>query len=323
MEESSSHVIPPSTFPYTTMPFKGYHLGTDKYDMPLVSTRPTQQEESLALRTFITTQLEQGTVDLPLLPVVANQVLQLSGDPNADANKLSTLIQQDQALAGQILRIANSPANLPRSPIVSLQQAIAWLGMNMLAGLAFSVSVQNGIFSINGYEKEIRRLWSHALVTGLYGKEIARRMRHNVENAFLCGLLHTIGKPVILHLILTSSTTQGSHPSWTLLEPLIQEFHISAGTKLAEVWKLPDTVQEAIRLYPDHTYSQATSPTKGAIITCLADHLASYSLGVSSLDEETLRALPVIHDLNFYPDDMDALLELREGIQQSVDAFLV
>jgi HD-like signal output (HDOD) protein len=269
------------------------------------------------------TQLDQGTLDLPLLPVVANQVLQLSGDPNADATKLSALIQQDQALAGQILRIANSAAYAPRSPIVSLQQAIAWLGMTMLAGLAFSVSVQSGIFTIKGYEKEIRGLWCQALATGLYGKEIARRIRHNVENAFLCGLLHTIGKPVLLHLILTSQSNHEVSPSWKILEPIIQEFHISAGTKLAEVWKLPEPVQEAIRLYSDDNYHQATLPTKGTIITCLADHLASYALSSSSLNEEALRALPVIQDLNFYPDDMDALLELREGIQQSIEAFLV
>ncbi len=291
--------------------------------MTIASTAPTEQEENAVLRAHITTQLEQGTLDLPLLPVVANQVLQVSGDPNADATKLAALIQQDQALAGQILRIANSPAYLPRSPIVSLQQAIAWLGMNMLAGLAFSVSVQSGIFSTKGYEKEVRHLWSHALATGLFGKEIARRMRHNVENAFLCGLLHTIGKPVILHLVLTSQTNQENLPTWTDLEPVIQEYHIPAGSKLAEVWKLPDPVQEAIRLYPDQVYLQATSPTKGAIITCLADHLASHVFDSSYLDEETLRALPVIQDLNFYPDDMDALFELREGIQQSVEAFLV
>lgn len=291
--------------------------------MTIASTVQTEQEETAGFRTHIITQLTQGTLDLPLLPVVANQVLQLSSDPNADANKLSALIQQDQALAGQILRIANSPAYLPRSPIVSLQQAIAWLGMNMLAGLAFSVSVQSGVFTIKGYEKEIRGLWSHALATGLYGKEIARRTRHNVENAFLCGLLHTIGKPVLLHLIQTFASTQGSLPSWTILEPLIQEYHISAGTKLAKIWKLPDPVQEAIRLYSDETYLQATSPTKGAIITCFANHLASYTLGSSSLEEKTLRELPVIQDINFYPDDIDALLELGEGIQQSVETFLV
>ena len=170
--------------------------------MNLTSTIPTQQEESEAVRARITTQLEQGALDLPLLPVVANQVLLLSGDPNADSSKLSALIQQDQALAGQILRIANSAAYAPRSPIVSLQQAIAWLGMNMLASLAFSVSVQSGVFKVKGYEKEVRALWHQALATGLYGKEIARRNRHNVENAFLCGILHTIGKPLLIHLIL-------------------------------------------------------------------------------------------------------------------------
>src|ERR687897_3733352 len=137
-----------------------------------------EQEEQEILRSLIADQLRKGNVDLPLLPVVAHQVLMLSSDPNADATKLSTLIQQDQALAGKILHIANSPAYLPRSPIVSLQQAIAWLGLNMLAGLAFSISVQNGVFTIKGYEKEVRTLWHQALASGLYGKEIARRIRH-------------------------------------------------------------------------------------------------------------------------------------------------
>ncbi len=291
--------------------------------MTSASTVQSQQEETEVLRARITTQLNENNLDLPLLPVVANQVLQLSGDPNADINKIAALIQQDQALAGQILRIANSPAYLPRSPIVSLQQAVAWLGMNMLAGLAFSVSVQSGVFSIKGYDKEIRILWSHALATGLYGKEIARRIRHNVENAFLCGLLHTIGKPVLLHLLLSAPPILEHPPAWPILEPLIQEYHIPAGMKLAEAWKLPDPVQEAIRLYPDDSYHQATSPTKGAIITCLADHLASFGLGGSPVEEEALRALPVVQDLNFYPDDMDALIEFREGIQESVAAFLV
>ena len=291
--------------------------------MPVSSTIPLTQEEREALRSLIADRLKRGNLDLPLLPVVANQVLMLSSDPNADANKLSTLIQQDQALAGKILHIANSPAYLPRSPIVSLQQAIAWLGLNMLAGLAFSISVQRGVFTIKGYENEVRTLWHQALATGLYGKEIARRIRHNVENAFLCGLLHTIGKPLLLHFIITSEPAPEVRPSWDLVESLIQEFHVSAGAKLAESWKLPEPVQEAIRLYSDQTFHQAISPTKGAIITCLADHLASWMLDPASHGEERLRALPVVQALNFYPEDMTALFEQRETIHHAVEAFLV
>ncbi len=290
--------------------------------MTLTSTCTTQETEIDALRSRIITQLEQETLDLPLLPVVATQVLQITEDPNADATKLSALIQQDQALAGQILRIANSPAYAARSPIVSLQQSIAWLGMNILASLAFTVSVQSGVFKVKGYEKEIQTLWRQALATGLYGKEIARRNRHNVENAFLCGILHTIGKPLIIHLILQSTDKESPRHSWEMINTLIQELSILAGGKLAEAWQLPEPVQEAIRLYPDETYHQATSPTKGAIITCLADHLASVIVDPSSHDEEAIRALPVVQDLNFYPEDMDALFELKESIQQSVESFL-
>lgn len=289
----------------------------------LASTIPAQQEESAVLRTRITAYLEEGTLELPLLPVVANQVLQISGDPDADVNKLSALIQQDQALAGQILRIANSPAYAPRSPIVSLQQAISWLGMNMLAGLAFSVSVQSGVFKIKGYEKEIRALWHQALATGLYGKEIARRKRQNVENAFLCGILHTIGKPLLIHLILQDNRAVPSQPSWSMIETVMQEFSIMAGTKLAEAWQLPEPVQEAIRFYQDEAYHQATSPTKGAMITCLSDHLATAIIDSTALAQDALRALPVVQDLNFYPEDMDALFELQDTIQQSIEAFLV
>jgi HD-like signal output (HDOD) protein len=291
--------------------------------MALSLNIPIEQDQHALLRSLIIDQLDQNSLNIPLLPVVANQVLLLSSDSNGDAAKLSTVIHQDQALAAKILHIANSPAYLPRTPIVSLQQAIAWLGLNMLANLAFSISVQKGIFAMKGYEKEIRTLWHHALATGLFAQEIARRIRRNVENAFLCGLLHEIGKPLLLHLMMTSGHFPQTPPSWALINALFEEWHIPAGIKLAEVWTLPDSVQEAIRFSSDQTFHQATSPTKGAIITCLANHLASWVLDPSSHDEDKLRSLPVVHALNFYPEDMSMLLDQGKMIQHKVEAFLV
>ena len=107
------------------------------------------------------------------------------------------------------------------------------------------------------------------------------------------------------------------------METVMQEFSIMAGTKLAAAWQLPESVQEAIHFYPDGAYHQATSPTKGAMITCLSDHLATAIIDSTSLDEDALRALPVVQDLNFYPEDMDAIFELQDTIQQSIEAFLV
>ena len=266
-------------------------------------------------------RIESDSLDLPLLPQVANQVMTLSQDPDADAAKLSSLIHQDQALAGQILRIANSPAYMPRSTIVSLQQAVSWLGMKMLADLALMVSFQNGVFRVAGYDPEIKVMWKHALATALYGKEIARMKRHNVENAFLCGLLHTMGKPVVLQTVVDIQKQYGVTLSWDIMNTFLTDLHVQVGVKLATSWELPAQVIESIMYYAN--YSQAPSTNKTAMATCLADYFASALLGPTEQDEEVLRSLPVIQDLNLYPEEVTALLEPGPTIRQTVDSMAV
>ncbi len=150
------------------------------------------------LRLDLKARLEKCNLDLPILPHVASQVLGMTADERSDAARLAALIHSDQALASHVLRIANSAALGGNSTIVSLQHAVARLGLELLAGVALAVSVRSGVYRIPGFEEETRSLWRHALASGLYAKEIARRRRHNVETAFLCGLLHEIGKPVVL-----------------------------------------------------------------------------------------------------------------------------
>src|SRR6202047_3846058 len=61
------------------------------------------------------------------MPRVCVQLAELTAQHAADAAQLARLIQSDPALAGEIMRVANSPALRPRAPIVSLQQAVSWL----------------------------------------------------------------------------------------------------------------------------------------------------------------------------------------------------
>ncbi len=93
-------------------------------------TPPTVQDhndlEELLL--LIIEELRKSDLVIPPLPHVAGQMFLLLNDPNANADSLEKLLQQDQSLASQVMRIANSPAYLPREPIESLQQAIAWVG---------------------------------------------------------------------------------------------------------------------------------------------------------------------------------------------------
>ena len=273
------------------------------------------------IHTALVDRINQDELKLPLLPLVATEVLNLTSDPDADMAKLAALIQQDQAIASQVLKISNSAAYAPRTPIVSMQQAVAWLGMKMLGELALAVSIENGIFQVKGYEPEITTLWRHALASGLYAKEIARLERQNVEDAFLCGLLHTIGKPIVLQAVLDIQLSMDITLKWDSLASLLEIHHGYVGALVAEKWRLPPQVQETILYYRD--YSQFSTPRPVVLVTCLADKLASYLLRLDSLGVAELANLPVVEDLNLYPDDMEDLLAKEETILQIVDAMVV
>jgi len=264
-------------------------------------------------------KIEAGEVELPLLPQVASQVMALAADASADAAKLSALIHQDQALAAHVLRIANSPAYMPRSPVVSLQHAVAMLGINLLSEIAFTASLKNGAFQVPGHEDHVKLLWRHSLASGAFGKEVARMRRVNVETAYLCGLLHGIGKPVVLRTVANLAKSLHVQTDRPAMQQLIDGYHTRVGSLIADKWGLPKQVAEAIAYHQE--YDQATAFRQECLLTCVADRLATHLLEPETLPEEELREHPVFADLNLYPTDIDQLLAGKEKALTMVNAM--
>lgn len=264
-------------------------------------------------------KIKTGDVELPLLPQAASQVMALASDPSADAAKLSALIHQDQALAAHVLRIANSPAYMPRSPVVSLQHAVAMLGITLLSEIAFTASLKTGAFKVPGYEEDVKQLWRHSLASGAFAKEVARMRRVNVESAYLCGLLHAIGKPVILRTATTLANQQRIALEKPILSGWIAGYHAEVGAMIADKWGLPKQVAVAIQYYGD--YDHATEFRQECLLTCMANRLASHLLTPDEMPEDTLRDHSVFAELNLYPQDIDKLLLTKDQVLTIVNAM--
>jgi putative nucleotidyltransferase with HDIG domain len=264
-------------------------------------------------------KIKTGDVELPLLPQAASQVMALASDPSADAAKLSALIHQDQALAAHVLRIANSPAYMPRSPVVSLQHAVAMLGITLLSEIAFTASLKTGAFKVPGYEDDVKQLWRHSLASGAFAKEVARMRRVNVESAYLCGLLHAIGKPVVLRTATTLASQQRIALEKPLLSGWIAGYHTEVGAMIADKWGLPKQVAVAIQYYGD--YDHATEFRQECLLTCVANRLASHLLTPDEMPEDTLRDHSVFAELNLYPQDIDKLLLTKDQVLTIVNAM--
>ena len=277
------------------------------------------------LRRRVADRLGAGTIDLPLLPQVASQVLALTSQPRVDALQLSNLIHRDPALAGQVLRIANSPAYMPSMPIVSLQQAVARLGMETVTEIVLAASLQSGTFKVPGYEGALKRLWRHGLASGLFAKEIARLLRSNVESAFLCGLLHAVGKPALLQVVADAQRDQNREQRFRgpvpdgVLRGLLAEFHTGVGLRIATSWALPQPVVNAIAFYA--SFESASANRREAAVACLADLFASDLDDPQPAFEADIRHQPVAAELNLYPEDIGQLLTKRPAVARTVESM--
>jgi HD-like signal output (HDOD) protein len=193
------------------------------------------------------------------------------------------------------------------------------LGVNQLSEIAVTISLKSGAVKVPGHEADLKQLWRHALASGAYAKEIARTRRYNVEGAYLCGLLHTVGKPEVLKTVTTIAAELHRPLAPSLLASLLDGYHSRIGSLIAVEWALPPQVAEAITFY--RVYEQAPSHRQEVMMTCLADRLATYLLIPDSFDDNTIREHSVFADLNLYPNDIDSLLSLKEKILNLVDTM--
>ncbi|MBM3225106.1 MAG: HDOD domain-containing protein [Candidatus Tectomicrobia bacterium] len=281
-------------------------------------SHPTPVELPTSLCERLEARIASGSLELPLLPHVANQVLSMSTAEDASTKRLAELIHSDQAIAAHVLQVANSPFYKPRVPIVSLQQAVSRLGLTTLREIVISVSMRSRMFTVPDYQTEARELWQHAVQTAAYAKEIARRCRRNVEGAFLGGLLHDVSKPVLLLALADIQTHLGEPLTGPVVAAALEAYHTQVGELLASTWTLPPEVCASMVYH--HDPSAASAHVESVRVTSMADQL-TYTLAVPEADAEALRSDPLWTSLNLYPDDVEALLGMYETIKQFAEAI--
>lgn len=259
----------------------------------------------------------RGNIDLPVLPDVTEQVMRMANDPNCSLQGLASLISRDPGTAAHVMRMANSPLYRGREPIVTLHQASARLGVQRLRDVAVIVASESRLFRASGFEAEARHAFTHGFLTGLWAQEVARRQRASVEEAFLCGLLHDVGIPLLLQVAVDRLPNAQARRE-EILE-VVEDRHAAAGAELCRRWRMSERIATALEHHHDDTLGTAIDPGSAALaggltdIVALADVLADLSAG--DFDDETIIAqvgeYPASMRLNLYGDDIRAIVERK------------
>ncbi len=265
--------------------------------------------------------LARDELAVPLLPEVAFRVARAGRSDSVNAAQLAEIINADSVLTMYVLRIAASAAKRPQTPIVSLQHAVAWLGFEEVASIAFTLALQGKILDVKGQQHKARRLWRHSLASALWSRQIAHMLARETEICYLCGLLHNVGKVVTLGAVHELAQNAGKKLVGEEYDRLIETFHRHIGARVVTSWALPSPVLTVTSQW--EAYQAAGAAKFECNVINLAHRLADYTLlEATALARDLLITDAAYLDLGFTPADGEALFDAAAAIGADLDRYL-
>ena len=161
---------------------------------------------------------------------------------------------------------------------------------------------------IKANAKKVKPVLHHCLFTAFLANQLANKIGIDPDEAFVCGLLHDMGKTILIHYLTTSSDLHKS-----FYTDVIAKNHCRAGYFLAAEWQLSDIVQETILYH--HAPDQATKYPHHVLLTFFANHIAN-----GALSKEDLQRLN--DDLGIETEIIQPLIENFDSLKEKIAALL-
>jgi HD-like signal output (HDOD) protein len=217
--------------------------------------------DSLDVRTRI-----EAIEELPTLPVVVTQILQATKSMATNANDVGDLISADQSLTVKVLKLVNSPFYGFPQKIKTITHAIVILGFSKVKNIVLAASVFGMVKQPKNSTVSLCDLWEHALTTGIVCRQIAKHRNSgiDIEEMFVAGLLHDLGKVIIicnLPDICTAVSEKVREKDCLFYEAeneVLNFAHDKIGVWLGEKWNLNPALIEGINATMTHYRLEVT-----------------------------------------------------------------
>ncbi len=214
---------------------------------------------------YLRERVEQIT-EMPPMPEMAQRIIELRANPEADVADLVKAIELDPSLCAQVLRYANSPYFSYRGDVSSVQVAIARvLGFDMVMNLALGLALldsfkipRHGPFGLDAF-------WKHSIFSAnlmqMLGKAMPKAKRPRAATCYLIGQLHDFGYLVLGHLFrdefagLSERVKQHDKAQWLIIErDYLGIDHAELGCWLLKAWHLPDELVQTTKNHHEENY---------------------------------------------------------------------
>lgn len=225
---------------------------------------------------------------LPALPSTVMRVSTLLADFNVSQHRIAEAISLDPVISSRILSLANSPIYALHGTITNLTEAVNVVGNGAIAQQLLVCGVSDAFGRKILDSPAGRTIWVHSLATGLAASEICKMAKmRGAEDAFSCGLLHDVGKLILLRAdspFYTELIEQGERAGdISMIEKRILGFdHAELGAAAGIAWKLPGAVCHMIRNH--HNPGNSTAGVALAHVLQTADQFVKSRIAFEDPD---------------------------------------
>ncbi|WP_150112183.1 HDOD domain-containing protein [Desulfonatronovibrio hydrogenovorans] len=200
---------------------------------------------------------------LASLPRIFMLIQEAIQDPRTSSRHLADIISKDQGLAAKLLKLVNSAFYGFPSRIDTISRAVTIIGTRQLSVLALGVCAVSRFRNISPDILSMEEFWKHSIACAIGAKTLAGfRNLPNTESFFVCGLLHDIGKLIMLdyypdHYLRTMIRARKTNTSLIMEEKtFFRRDHAALGARMVRRWKLPLKIEQAIRHHENPSASR-------------------------------------------------------------------
>jgi len=274
--------------------------------------------------------------ELPASPAIVSSVMGMTSNLDTDVEQLGRVLSTDQALSAKVLKLSNSSFYGRSKGVGTLKEAILILGFYTLRSLVIASST-HGLYKSKDDNPVEKKLWEHSLATAMGCRIVSQKLRHpQVEETFIAGLLHDIGKLVLCQKLTDEymrvyEEVEGKTSRFIDAESELLNFtHTEVASLLLAKWNFPNFLTGSIcahhspeEIQPFEEVSDAPRDLHVAHILNFCNDIAKHiGCGFSDRKVEDLSSLHVARVAGWSGDDVGELVEtLRTAYSEEKHLF--
>ena len=190
--------------------------------------------------------LQRGKLSLPVVSTTLSRVLALLGTEDVAIEDLALAVETDPALATKVVGVANSGLYGGIDSVTSVRDALMRTGLEQAKNIVAGVAIRSSVFQARGYDEVMDAIWRRSLATAIAMSELLEDDPVFSDSAFLTGLVHDVGRIVLLATAAVPLADAGDAPSAEAVEDAGNALRCELGAIALSSWTFADEMVEAI-----------------------------------------------------------------------------